>query len=223
MVFGSGGRADDGQRLRWEHIAGIAVALSINGFAALYASLPPFARGPAHTSLESAPGLRRALIVEFVEATVVSPPALLDPPVPERVSQRVSRPSLSAPVASSPTPAIASAPVPSPRLRLSVNGALAIEAAAPASVPMHDAKGAAAVFYRRPAISYESTRFDKVWQSTSLAEKARQSTFSYTRLCSLNDEMRQIRGCSREERNADASASRGNRVDTAIRPDAAVD
>jgi hypothetical protein len=223
MVFGSGARADAGGRLRWLHIAGIAVAVSVNGLAVLYASLPPIAREPSRTSFESAPGLRRALSVEFVEAAVVDPPESLDPPVPVRVSQRASRPPLSAPVASSPAPEVAPASVPSPRLRLNVSAAQAVDAAAPASVPMHDPRGAAAVFHRRPAISYEPTRFDKTWQSTSLAEKARQSTFSYARFCSLSDEMRQIRGCSREERNADVSASRGNRVDIAIRPDAAVD
>ncbi len=223
MNVGSVGRADDGQRLRWMHIAGIAVALSINSLVVLYASLPLSARGPTHTWPELAPELRRALILEFVEATVVDPPKLLEPPVPDRVSPRVSRSSQSAPVASSPAPEIASTRVPSPRLNVSVSGSPAIEAAGPASFPTHHPKGAAAALYRRPAISYESTRFDKVWQPTSLAERARQSIFSYTRFCSLNDEMRQIRGCSREEINADLSAREGNRVDITIRPAAAVD
>lgn len=223
MVFGSGARADVDQRLCWVRIAAIAVALSINGLAMLYASLTPITRGPAHKSLATTPVLRRALIVEFVEATVVEPPDSRDPPMPQRESQRVSRSSLAAPVASSPAPEIASTPVPSPRLRLSLSGSLAIEAETPASFPTHDPNSADAVFYRRPAISYEATRFEKAWLSTSLAEMARQSTFSYARFCSLKDEMTQIRGCSREERNADVSALRGNRVDTAIRPDAAVD
>lgn len=220
IVFGAGAGVSRGPQLYWSRIGGIAVALIINGFAALYVSLPADQRVFAHVPVESVQGVRRALMVELVA----------NDPIPVRISvaepeaQRAVRQSRSVPVI--PTQVVReldAAPMSIPHAGLDMRGAIVIDEAAESVYPANDPKAAAAVLYRRPALTYEPTRFNDAWRSKSLAARARQSTFSYALFCSLNDEMRQIRGCSRDERNAAAAASRGDRIDIHIRPDAAVD
>jgi hypothetical protein len=224
IVFGTGGRESLGPGPDWKRIAAMAVAISLNGFALLHVSLPPSERGPAFVPPEPVHDGRHALTVEPVEPVVIDMTEVRDPLVPERaVSARASRqsPPVSARALSVPEhePSVVAAP----RFRFGLSELRPIDEVTPAFGPLHDPKAAVEALYRRPAITYEPTRFNDAWVPVSLAERARQSTFSYARSCSLNDEMRQVRGCSRDERNADAAARAGDRVDTTIRPDAAVD
>jgi hypothetical protein len=224
VIFKTDASVDHRPRLEWARIAGIAVAISVNGFAVFHVSLPPSERSTSVVPLELADRLRHALVVELIEAVVIDPPEERAPPFLERTVSRPA-PSQLPPVAvpafpeSEPDPSLESAP----RLRFGLSQLQSVDEAPPVAARRHDPKAAAALFYRRPAITYEATRFDDAWQPTSLAERGRQSTFSYARHCSLSNELRQVRGCSRDERNATAAAMRGARVDTAIRPDSAVD
>jgi hypothetical protein len=221
---GACGRQERGPRPDWARVAGVALAILINGFAVLHVSLPPSVRSQAPVPLEWAQVPRNALIVESVEAVVIDPPEARDPPtLVSPIPRRPASQPLSRVAARMPQSTPESAPVAPPHVRWSLSELTTIDEVTPAPGARRDPKAASAALYRRPAITYEPTRFNDAWQSQSLAERARQSTFSYARLCSLNDEMRQARGCSRDERNAAASAMRGERVDIALRPDAAVD
>jgi hypothetical protein len=224
VIFKTGTRVDPRPRLEWARIAGIAVAISVNGFAVLHASLPPSARGPSGMPLERVDGLRHALVVELIETVVIDPPKERAPPVAERAVSRPA-PSQSFAVQTPALPESESEPSleSAPRLQFGLSQLQPVDEATPASASRRDPKAGAAVFYRPPAITYESTRFDDAWQPASLAERGRRAAFSYAAHCSLIAEMKQIRGCSRDERNAHASAMRGARVDTSIRPDSAVD
>lgn len=220
----SGGRAEHGTRLQWIRIAGIAAAICVNSLAMFYAWLPAARHDASFAPAERADGPRRALKVEMLEAVVIELPEERAPPAPDRaVSRQAPRQSLPVNAPALPVPEADPALQPAPRLRLGVSQWRALDGLSPLPASPRDPKAAAAALYRPPAITYEPTRFSDAWQSVSLADRARQSTFSYARLCSLSDETRQIRGCSREERNAVLSAMRGSRIDTTIRPDGVVD
>jgi hypothetical protein len=216
----SGAHAEHGPRLQWIRIAGIAVAIFVNSLAVFHASLPPSEHDSPFLPAQRADAARHALTVELLEAVTNelpeerAPPAL-DPGLPHEAR----RPPLPAKESAMPVPDADLPSDPAPRLRFSLSQLRPGDGPAPLPAWPRDPKAATAAIYRPPAITYEPTRFSDAWQSVSLADRARQSTFSYAAHCSLNAEMRQIRGCSREERNAILSAKRGTRVDTALRPD----
>jgi hypothetical protein len=181
-----------------------------------HASLPPAEHDPSFAPAQRADAPRQALTVELLEAVTIELPEERAPAVLDRaLYQQPPRQSLPVHAPAQPVPVADSAP----RLRFSLSQLRPSDEVAPLPAWPRDPKAATAALYRPPAITYEPTRFSDAWQSVSLADRARQSTFSYAAHCSLNAEMRQIRGCSREERNAVLSAKRGTRVDTALRPD----
>lgn len=220
----SGARAGHGPRLDWIRVAGIAAAVSVNSLAVLYGWLPAAEHDSSFAPAERADGPRHALVVELFEPVAIALPEKPAPPLRDRaVSRHAARHSLSLHAPAVPVSEADPALEPAPRLRFGVSQWRSLDEVSPLPASPRDPKAAAAKLYRPPAITYEPTRFSDAWQSVSLAERARQSTFSYARHCSLSDETRQIRGCSREERNAVLPASRGSRIDTSIRPDGAVE
>ena len=223
-----GGRAlrrqERGPRLDWARITGAALAIQINGLAVLYVSLPPSALSRAPDALEWIEGPRHALTVEFIEPVAIDPPQARNPtalvmPVPQHPSMHP----LSKVATGTPQPASVSPAIPPPNVRWSLSESTTSDEVTPMPGAWRVPKSSLAVFQRQPAITYVPTRFADAWQPLSLADRARQATFSYARFCALSDEMKQIRGCSREERNADMAAGRGERVNIALRPDAAVE